>query len=1243
MADKLHILTSNLIRFVAGERVTAEKLNAQNEYFSRSLKELAEALGDIRSQGFPHINNGIGTFLSGAWNPYYINSKGRPLDIVNLARIIGPASNLNPKMAYNDTAVKFITEVIPANTCEYELKYAPKETIDSSEIARNYIIVCKALNGNGTILGQASGLSELFNADLLYKVVNKTIYFYKPLDVDCEVSYQIAPLENIDGGINYLGAGFNVIPDPNQNEKLVIEEEITDEAYIIRLGNAKAQQSKIFDKAIVDLDSEDYNFDEEILLPKWMWDGEDSPFSETSGEEQLIPAGFLQLKDITTNVVYTDANYYFLDRKTIKVNNVSLCLDDDFCLLTVGTDITTSIDDLRNKWFLHSHDGSYGERRIKVSSLLKEFTSGSFGISLIEENELPMYLQRKGYQYDLNRANADNAMIGDLLLGRVNFDSSNPETQPILGKNIVSAESLEDNESRKILFGNNSTFIQRNETGELVIENSPTGSIVTIPQETININSAVTNINSSFAINTYSENTSSINTRTLLKATQELLRINSSLEDSEEVYVNKEFIAEKREGYDLGNFELNADINVLQKNYNNIEEENYSEVIEIFPTEDASRWVPQRMFLQNNSNVDGAPGHPTPSYGTASLDVKVSRKNPNAENSDIVEYKNILKDYGSSFENIFTIPVVGNKTLYKISTETIYENLEGKNLNHVGIWNNNTGTSEGSKPIKVYPAAAEKVRVGFTGKPNTLQIAGTLGEFDIGTRKTLPRVTGVSQNVHPYKVDMSNYFKECLTTYADKIEVTEEGSYIQFTVTDNGVSEDLPYIPYIFMEADSNTEEDGRHAAQDRQFLRNHLIMRIKDTSSGEISWLRGNTLEEDATISDKSPTEFRQELGTEYDFYIHYLSDSSTVFDRDRLEERLYQVIYFRPHITRTLCASAEEFKTKILNDTLEIAFFWGYKHIKDTCMAPTIKYRLYSDNNINSWYYLLTVEDEAPDYNLAIVYHNENNLVRETNALKIKALHAVNENGIPVTGYSRRICLDTVSDLRRAEITNYNNLGSSLNYINIVRDAAALVGEGATSKRVSNFTISGINQSEDSASLKISQEWESVKLRSLGMTSGFNLILQYYNKDFVNFVNTNTSKRYGNREANFFKNIKISGNGFDTVFLYNQENGINLTRFVLEKIFKEFLPDINILKEPEDEVRSKFFGTNIILGYDGNYLSRWIQRDNSTEDDTYSIISRGYDYIINVKESYTKAIDLLELDLDIILIKKWVNDSDA
>lgn len=1242
MADKLHILTSNLIRFVAGERVTAEKLNAQNEYFSRSLRELAEALGDIRSQGFPHVNNGIGTFLSGAWNPYYLNAKGRPLDIVNLARIIGPASNLNPKMSYNDTVGKFITEVIPANTCEYELKYTPKEAVNSNEIAKNYIIVCKALNEDGTILGQRSGSSELFNAELLYKVINKTIYFYKPLDVDCEVSYQIDSLENIDGGINYLGATFNVIPDPNQNTKLIVEEEILEEAYIVRLGNIEAQQSKVFDKALTGLDFEDYNFEEEALLPKWMWDGENAPFSETSGDEQLIPEGFLQLKDITTNVVYTDANYYFIDRKTIRVTNTSLCLDDDFCLLTVGTDITTSIDDLRNKWFLHSHDGSYGERRIKVSSLLKEFTSGSFGVSFIEENELPMYLHRKGYQYDLNRLNADNAMIGDLLLGRINFDSSNPEAQPILGKNLVNEGGLEDNESRKILFGNSSTFIQRNQTGELIIENSSTNNIAVVPQETININSASTNVNSTYKISLSSEGDTDVNSAKKLKVTQELFRVNSSLEGSEEVYVNKEFIAEKREDYDLGNFELNANINVLQKNYNNIEEENYSEVIEIYPTENASRWVPQRMFLQNNLNYDGAPGHPVPSYGTAYLDVRVSRRNPNTENSDIVESKNILKEYGSSFENIFTIPVIGNKTLYKISTETIYANLEEKNLKYVGIWNNNTGTNEGSKPEKVYPAVGN-VRIGFTGKPDTLQIAGALGEFDIDTRKTLPRVTGVSQNVHPYKVDMSNYFKECLTTYADKIEITEEGSYIQFTVTDNGVSEDLPYIPYVFMEADNNTEEDGRHAAQDRQFLRNHLIMRIKDTSSGAISWLRGNTLEEDSTISDKSPVEFRQELGTEYDFYIHYLSDSSTTFDRDILAERLYQVIYFRPHIGRTLCGSAEEFKTKILNDSLEIAFFWGYKHIHDTCMAPTSKYRLYSDNNFNSYYYLLTVKDEAPDYNLAVIFHNENNIVRDTTGLKEKALHAVNENGYPISGYSRRICLDTVSDLRRAGITNYNNLGSSLNYINIVRDAGALVGEGATSKRVSNFTISGINESEDSANLKISQEWESVELRSVGMTSGFNLILQYYNKDFVNFVNTNTSKRYGNGEKNYFKNIKISGNGFDTVLLYNQENGINLTRFVLEKIFKELLPDINILKEPEDEVRSKFFATNIILGYDSNYLSRWIQRDASTEDDTYSIISRGYDYIINVKESYTKAIDLLELDLDIILIKKWVNDSDA
>ena len=126
MADKLHTLTSNLIKFAAGEKPSADKFNAANEYFSRSLREISRAIGDIRDQGYPYSSDANKyTHLTGNWNPYEVGrEEGRPLDIVNIARLIGPASNLNPKMLSFETTK---AETISGSLMEYQLSFPLKE------------------------------------------------------------------------------------------------------------------------------------------------------------------------------------------------------------------------------------------------------------------------------------------------------------------------------------------------------------------------------------------------------------------------------------------------------------------------------------------------------------------------------------------------------------------------------------------------------------------------------------------------------------------------------------------------------------------------------------------------------------------------------------------------------------------------------------------------------------------------------------------------------------------------------------------------------------------------------------------------------------------------------------------------------------------------------------------------------------------------------------------------------------
>lgn len=457
MADKLHTLTSNIIKFSAGEKPSADKFNAANEYFARSLRDISKAIGDIRDQGYPHVSDANKyTHLTGAWNPYEPNPEGRPLDIVNLARLIGPASNLNPKMLKFD---KLVAESISGLVMEYTLAYPYNDGSFSA--------------GGGAVLTRVE--TDYFTGTNQFRVSNGIIYFSNttPGGVNRSLIYETSS-EGIFGGPNYEGASFNVIPDPNQPSKLsvvALANEVN--AYSIDLGNCTHQQSGIKSKdslLLSSLNAGEFNNGVELKLPGWMWEG-DLPRFENGDS---IPEGFLVVKNLTTNEVYQNANYYFISPTEIHIKGVSLCVDHEFCVITVGTDITTSIDDLRNKLHLHKHDGSFGEGRISVKSLIDKFSEYSsvvYGESSIPNNHFPMYLHRSGFSLDSNLNNGNNAMLGTLLMGATSFNSLSPIVNTVI-KNSPTLETTEGYQSQPILFTSPDCAIYREDSADLKITNS---------------------------------------------------------------------------------------------------------------------------------------------------------------------------------------------------------------------------------------------------------------------------------------------------------------------------------------------------------------------------------------------------------------------------------------------------------------------------------------------------------------------------------------------------------------------------------------------------------------------------------------------------------------------------------------------------------------------------------------------------------------------------------------------------
>lgn len=414
MADRFYINTTNLVTFAAGERPSADKFNAVNKYFSRGLESLAKVIGDAHDDGAPHgLGETQNIYLTNRWNKS--SSKNRPLDILNLARLIGPASNLNPRYLHR-AVTSNIDEVIPAGVLEYYT---------------NFPLGSLNVNLPGTVIDFEKSM----------------IRFSEETTEQIDITYSTKGGDVIEGGPNYIDAEFNVIPDPNTPEteadyNLTITQTVEGD-YIVTLPSTGYQQSKLLDRFDTNIDVSDPNNNLQIQLPFWMND---------FGNGRVIPSGSIYLKDRTTGESFLDATYTYISLTEIKVSSVELCLAEDhvFCLVTAGTDITTSIDDIRTKLFMHKHDGSFGESRISIYDLKDVFKyappSGPYKESALAWNAVPQYLHRDGWQEGQDSFNGENAMRGSLMMGLLDH----------------SAEiSNNSSSSNKIFFGGDNTFIQR--------------------------------------------------------------------------------------------------------------------------------------------------------------------------------------------------------------------------------------------------------------------------------------------------------------------------------------------------------------------------------------------------------------------------------------------------------------------------------------------------------------------------------------------------------------------------------------------------------------------------------------------------------------------------------------------------------------------------------------------------------------------------------------------------------------
>jgi hypothetical protein len=412
MADKLKKGIAVVPTFSDGEAVRAGKLTALARQAARAVENVEKAVGDIYDESYPYSTDHE-TGLSMVWGRAktttdYLTDSRRSLDIANLGRLIGPAANLNPHFPTGD---RVIVQAVPVGVYAFTLKYPLNniEDIDVGETDDSALV---------TLVDTPDDLGALPNRFTFVSQTNEIIC--NTATSGGTITYTTKP-RTYASGENYTGATFNVIPDPIQIDEGGEGCEVSASAdsegrHTVSLPTLTHMAKNEYSTG-TELVGVDPGTGFQLVLPPVL--------TEDYAAGELIPTGFLYLKNHTTRQTYKDAVYTYIDDSSFYISGVDLeaevAAGDKFVVVTVGTDITTSIDDLRRKMRSHSHTGEYGEEMIDARYIAgwtrKAGASGKFVPSEMSGNYAPQYLHRDGKRSDAY-LNDDNAMRGNIWFGK---------------------------------------------------------------------------------------------------------------------------------------------------------------------------------------------------------------------------------------------------------------------------------------------------------------------------------------------------------------------------------------------------------------------------------------------------------------------------------------------------------------------------------------------------------------------------------------------------------------------------------------------------------------------------------------------------------------------------------------------------------------------------------------------------------------------------------------------------------
>lgn len=400
--------------FSSGESLSATKLSRWAQQIDAGLTRIEYALGDLYSKSWPYF--ATATTPIGTWafrqDGIAVTGANRHLQILNLARLIGPASALNPRISPLLTARTVTAWELPDGVVEFYLPFVPT---NGTVVFSDAVVFATAV-GDPEDIRTAGDYHVDYNTGHVHTFSH--IGFNDPtVTVTFDVNVEATNISD-----SYSGSTPNVIPDPNQTATRCTVAVLPSGRYRVTFPTITHQQNNWNELSSTLLDpaggAEDLNFGQTPTLPEY--------FATEFAAGGQIPEGFVMLWDNTAGTYVNGCTFYYHTQTSIDVATSYTVVtgSDRYSIVVASTDICRTLDFVRWRTIHHTHEHGDGSQPVSHSNLagligtpggLLDPAGGTMFPcvkSAYPNNDHPQYISRFGYTNTYDGGESDAGGIG---------------------------------------------------------------------------------------------------------------------------------------------------------------------------------------------------------------------------------------------------------------------------------------------------------------------------------------------------------------------------------------------------------------------------------------------------------------------------------------------------------------------------------------------------------------------------------------------------------------------------------------------------------------------------------------------------------------------------------------------------------------------------------------------------------------------------------------------------------------